>query len=369
VNPESSEDPFVIFINKQNLLQDSYERIMNEYSMDAYRSSDIKIHFVGEPGDGGDGSFRTWFSLLGKEIMERKNGLFEISHIDDGFCMISQNSIHLKDYLRYFRFVGRVIGLAVLRKKLLGISLPSILYKFILYRRCTMEDLKKFLDSQLYKNLFGLRSQREGYMGLSFSYDVEDADGKIITICLKEGGCDIEVDEDNVDEYIRRVVNLKIIDERENQMEEIRTGFYQIVDPEFARIFDGEELRGLVEGSATVDIDDWENHSIFQDFTSEEGARYKKWFWDALRSFPDGRKIGFLQFATGSSRVPLNGIAELFKQNEDGLFVIKKSELDPERLPTSHICVGIIDLPCYGSFEELSDKLARAIDESKERAS
>ena len=62
-----------------------------------------------------------------------------------------------------------------------------------------------------------------------------------------------------------------------------------------------------------------------------------KWFWECIRSWPPERKSRLLQFATGTSRIPVNGFKDL--QGSDGprRFTIEKSG-DPQQLPKSHTC-------------------------------
>ncbi len=44
-------------------------------------------------------------------------------------------------------------------------------------------------------------------------------------------------------------------------------------------------------------------------------------------------------------------------------FAIQKSGDDPTRLPASHTCAGVLDLPAYPSREVLASKLEMAMKE------
>jgi hypothetical protein len=68
-----------------------------------------------------------------------------------------------------------------------------------------------------------------------------------------------------------------------------------------------------------------------------------KWFWECVRGWPPERKSRLLQFATGTSRIPVNGFKDL--QGSDGprRFTIEKSG-EPTQLPKSHTCFNRVRL-------------------------
>ena len=86
-----------------------------------------------------------------------------------------------------------------------------------------------------------------------------------------------------------------------------------------------------------------------------------QWFWKCVRSWPAERKSRLLQFATGTSRIPVNGFKDL--QGSDGprRFTIEKSG-DPSQLPKSHTCFNRIDLPPYKDYASLEHKLTLAVE-------
>ena len=86
-----------------------------------------------------------------------------------------------------------------------------------------------------------------------------------------------------------------------------------------------------------------------------------QWFWTCVRSWPPERKSRLLQFATGTSRIPVNGFKDL--QGSDGprRFTIEKSG-DPSQLPKSHTCFNRIDLPPYKDYASLEQKLTLAVE-------
>lgn len=82
-----------------------------------------------------------------------------------------------------------------------------------------------------------------------------------------------------------------------------------------------------------------------------------------IRSWDAEQKSRLLQFATGTSRIPVNGFKDL--QGSDGprRFTIEKSG-EESQLPKSHTCFNRLDLPPYKSYDALTQKLTWAVEET-----
>lgn len=82
-----------------------------------------------------------------------------------------------------------------------------------------------------------------------------------------------------------------------------------------------------------------------------------------IRSWDAEQKSRLLQFATGTSRIPVNGFKDL--QGSDGprRFTIEKSG-EESQLPKSHTCFNRLDLPPYKSYDALQQKLTWAVEET-----
>jgi E3 ubiquitin-protein ligase HUWE1 len=61
-----------------------------------------------------------------------------------------------------------------------------------------------------------------------------------------------------------------------------------------------------------------------------------QWFWRALRSFDQAARAKFLQFVTGTSKVPLQGFAALEGMNGVQKFQIHRDDRSTDRLPSAH---------------------------------
>ena len=75
-------------------------------------------------------------------------------------------------------------------------------------------------------------------------------------------------------------------------------------------------------------------------------------------------RTSFLQFVTGTSRVPSEGFKALQGYNGLQKFNIHK-DFHIDHLPRAHTCFNQLDLPAYPSKEILIEKLTFAITEAK----
>jgi hypothetical protein len=145
-------------------------------------------------------------------------------------------------------------------------------------------------------------------------------------------------------------------------MEELRIGFGEVVDiPRLKKFFTAEELKVLIEGLKTIDLNDWKKHSVFEDFGNEE-AKYRKWFWDAVESLSEDQRRKLLEFVTGSPKAPVGGFSQLPRfYNGRPLFIIKKhtTSVGKNCLPMARTCFNIIELPDYKTYEELRERLVK----------
>jgi len=110
-----------------------------------------------------------------------------------------------------------------------------------------------------------------------------------------------------------------------------------------------------------IDVDDWTKYTDYRGYEMNDDVI--QWFWQIIRSWPTERKSRLLQFATGTSRIPVNGFKDL--QGSDGprRFTIEKAG-DPSQLPKSHTCFNRIDLPPYKDYSTLEHKLTLAVEET-----
>lgn len=91
-------------------------------------------------------------------------------------------------------------------------------------------------------------------------------------------------------------------------------GFSSIVPMDLLKIFDNHELELLISGLPTIDIDDLKENTIYE---GGYNARSKpvQFLFQVLQGYDDTERAEFLQFVTGSSKVPVEGFKGLRGSN------------------------------------------------------
>ncbi|XP_052570072.1 E3 ubiquitin-protein ligase NEDD4 isoform X3 [Peromyscus californicus insignis] len=352
---------FEMKLRRANVLEDSYRRIMGVKKADFLKAR-LWIEFDGEKGLDYGGVAREWFFLISKEMFNPYYGLFEYSATDNYTLQINPNSgLCNEDHLSYFKFIGRVAGMAVYHGKLLDGFFIRPFYKMMLQKMITLHDMES-VDSEYYSSLRWILENDPTELDLRFIID-EELFGQTHQHELKTGGSDIVVTNKNKKEYIYLVIQWRFVNRIQKQMAAFKEGFFELIPQDLIKIFDENELELLMCGLGDVDVGDWKDHTKYKNGYSPN-HQVIQWFWKAVLMMDSEKRIRLLQFVTGTSRVPMNGFAELYGSNGPQSFTVEQWGT-PDKLPRAHTCFNRLDLPPYESFEELSDKLQMAIENTQ----
>ncbi|XP_059953291.1 E3 ubiquitin-protein ligase NEDD4 isoform X4 [Mesoplodon densirostris] len=352
---------FEMKLHRATVLEDSYRRIMGVKRADFLKAR-LWIEFDGEKGLDYGGVAREWFFLISKEMFNPYYGLFEYSATDNYTLQINPNSgLCNEDHLSYFKFIGRVAGMAVYHGKLLDGFFIRPFYKMMLHKPITLHDMES-VDSEYYNSLRWILENDPTELDLRFVID-EELFGQTHQHELKNGGSEIVVTNKNKKEYIYLVIQWRFVNRIQKQMAAFKEGFFELIPQDLIKIFDENELELLMCGLGDVDVNDWREHTKYKNGYSVN-HQVIQWFWKAVLMMDSEKRIRLLQFVTGTSRVPMNGFAELYGSNGPQSFTVEQWGT-PEKLPRAHTCFNRLDLPPYESFEELWDKLQMAIENTQ----
>jgi E3 ubiquitin-protein ligase NEDD4 len=201
--------------------------------------------------------------------------------------------------------------------------------------------------------------------------------GEMVTIDLKPGGGQIAVKEDNKKEYVDLMVEYYISKRVKDQFDAFMSGFSELIPQDLINVFDERELELLIGGMSEIDVyaspfsfylirmlrfyqrDDWTKFTDYRGY--EVNDEVIQWFWNCVRSWPAERKSRLLRFATGTTRIPVNGFKDLRGSFGTQRFTIEKAG-DPDQLPKSHTSSNRIDLPPYKDYAILEHKLTLAVE-------
>ncbi|XP_072258448.1 E3 ubiquitin-protein ligase NEDD4 isoform X4 [Pyxicephalus adspersus] len=352
---------FEMKLRRTAIFEDSYRRII-AVKRPEYLKARLWIEFDSEKGLDYGGVAREWFFLISKEMFNPYYGLFEYSATDNYTLQINPNSgLCNEDHLSYFKFIGRVAGMAVYHGKLLDGFFIRPFYRMMLQKAITLTDMES-VDSEYHNSLLWILENDPTELDLRFTVD-EELFGQTHQHELKPGGSEIVVTNKNKREYIHLVIQWRFVNRVQKQMASFKEGFFELIPQDLIKIFDENELELLMCGLGDVDVNNWRENTKYKNGYSP-GHQVIQWFWKAVLMMDAEKRIRLLQFVTGTSRVPMNGFAELYGSNGPQLFTVEKWG-SPEKLPRAHTCFNRLDLPPYESFEDLWDKLHIAIENAQ----
>ncbi|XP_036177921.1 E3 ubiquitin-protein ligase NEDD4-like isoform X11 [Myotis myotis] len=359
--PADIPNRFEMKLHRNNIFEESYRRIMSVKRPDVLKAR-LWIEFESEKGLDYGGVAREWFFLLSKEMFNPYYGLFEYSATDNYTLQINPNSgLCNEDHLSYFTFIGRVAGLAVFHGKLLDGFFIRPFYKMMLGKQITLNDMES-VDSEYYNSLKWILENDPTELDLMFCIDEENF-GQTYQVDLKPNGSEIMVTNENKREYIDLVIQWRFVNRVQKQMNAFLEGFTELLPIDLIKIFDENELELLMCGLGDVDVNDWRQHTIYKNGYCPNHPVIQ-WFWKAVLLMDAEKRIRLLQFVTGTSRVPMNGFAELYGSNGPQLFTIEQWG-SPDKLPRAHTCFNRLDLPPYETFEDLREKLLMAVENAQ----
>lgn len=143
-------------------------------------------------------------------------------------------------------------------------------------------------------------------------------------------------------------------------------GFETVFSPQRLRVFYPEELENVFCGSQQQTIR-WDIRMLQENCRTDHGftpdSKAIEYFYDILSQYDRDDQRRFLQFVTGSPRLPTGG----FKSLTPPLTIVRKTmdnNHDPDDyLPSVMTCVNYLKLPEYTSRDIMKVKLKLAASE------
>ncbi|XP_055716882.1 E3 ubiquitin-protein ligase hyd isoform X7 [Phlebotomus papatasi] len=263
-----------------------------------------------------------------------------------------------------FRNIGRLIGLCLLQNELFPVFLQRHVLKYILGRPIRFHDLA-FFDPVIYESLRHLIKDSQSKNGVSILMSLEL--NFVIDLCPEEGGGsvelvpggrDLQVNETNVYDYVRKYAEFRMIKAQEKALEALRHGVYDVL-PEYA--FDrltAEDLRLLLNGVGDIHVGTLISYTNFNDESNENSdklLKFKRWLWSIVEKMSALEKQDLVYFWTGSPALPAS---------EEGFQPMPSVNIRPAddtHLPTANTCISRLYIPLYSSKAILRHKLLLAI--------
>ncbi|XP_066283508.1 E3 ubiquitin-protein ligase HUWE1-like [Branchiostoma lanceolatum] len=355
-------EDLAVHVRRDHVFEDSFRELHRRTPEEL--KNRLYIVFEGEEGQDAGGLLREWYLIISREIFNPNYALFTISPGDRVTYRPNPSSHCNPNHLSYFKFVGRVIGKAIYDNKLLECYFTRSFYKHILGKNVKYTDMESE-DYQFYQGLTFLLENNIEESGLELTFSTEIQEFGVTEVRdLKQNGRNIVVTEENKHEYVKLVCQLKMTGSIRKQIDAFLEGFYEIIPKRLISIFNEQELELLISGLPNIDLDDLKANSEYHKYQSN--SLQIQWFWRALRSYDQADRAKFLQFVTGTSKVPLQGFSHLEGMNGTQKFQIHRDDRSTDRLPSAHTCFNQLDLPPYETYEKLHYMLKIAIQECSE---
>lgn len=313
----------------------------------------LVVEFEGEQGIDEGGVSKEFFQLVVEEIFKPDFAMFTLNQ---------ETSTHWFNPTSFesdgqFTLIGIVLGLAIYNNIILDVHFPSVVYRKLLGKKGTFEDLQD-LDPVLYNGLQDLLNYQGNDIDEVFMHTYRigytDIFGVNLTYDLKENGEQISVSQENKREFVDLYADFLLNKSVEKQFRAFRRGFQMVTDESPLKLlFRPAEVEMLVCGSKIFDF------NALEDSTEYDGGYTShtpiiRHFWALVHDFSDEEKRKLLQFTTGSDRAPVGGLSKL-------KLIIARNGPDSDRLPTAHTCFNVLLLPEYASKEKLEERLQKAI--------
>ncbi|KAG8199196.1 hypothetical protein JTE90_016022 [Oedothorax gibbosus] len=290
-----------------------------------------------------------------------------------------------------FKLLGKFLAKALMDSRVLDIPLSLVFYKWMLNQEnnLSLADLKhvdetvaqsilqleklaaekRKLESDKSLNTVALKCALE-----SLTLDgcpIEDLNLDFTlpgfsNVELRKGGKEMLVTIHNLDEYLKLLSYWTMNEGVRRQMEAFREGFESVFSLSQLKIFYPDELEYLFCGSGHSQ---WNIKSLSECCRPDHGytndSKAIKFLYQILSSYNQEQQRRFLQFVTGSPRLPVGGLKSL----SPPLTIVRKTldliEDSDCYLPSVMTCVNYLKLPDYSTIEIMREKLEIAVNEGQ----
>ncbi|XP_017785383.1 PREDICTED: E3 ubiquitin-protein ligase TRIP12 isoform X2 [Nicrophorus vespilloides] len=292
-----------------------------------------------------------------------------------------------------FRFLGKFMAKAVMDSRMLDLPFSLTFYRWLLGQEHSLGlgDLAH-ITPDIHKTLRKMQDivrQRDAILG---NPELSAADKTTQIEALEFDGCSItdlgidfvlpghnvelikngrvtSVTIHNLHQYTNLVNHWFLFEGVNRQMEALREGFESVFPIQNLRMFQPEELEAVFCGSPRDAITGWDVKTLMECCRPDHGytadSRAIRFLFEVLSSYDREQQRLFVQFLTGSPRLPVGG----FKSLSPPLTVVRRTldvNMNPDDfLPSVMTCVNYLKLPDYSSLEVMREKLKVAASEGQ----
>uniref|UniRef100_A0A8C2J9E3 HECT and RLD domain containing E3 ubiquitin protein ligase 4 n=1 Tax=Cyprinus carpio TaxID=7962 RepID=A0A8C2J9E3_CYPCA len=332
---ESVNPCLILMVRRENVVGDSMEVLRK--SKNVHYKKPLKVMFVGEEAVDAGGVRKEFFLLIMKELLDPKYGMFRY-YEESRLIWFTFEDIDL------FHLIGVVCGLAIYNLTIVELNFPLALYKKLLKKTPTLEDLKELMPDvgrSLQQLLDYTEDDFEETFCLNFTVRT-----RYLCFCHLFN----QSRQEFVNAYVDYIFNTSVAP----QFSAFYAGFHKVCGGKVLELFQPSELQAMVIGNTNYD---WKELEKSTEYKGEYWADHPtiKMFWEVFHELTLEKKKQFLLFLTGSDRIPILGMKSL-------ALVIQPTGGGEQYFPVAHTCFNLLDLPKYTNKETLKEKLLHAIE-------
>ncbi|KAM4807743.1 putative E3 ubiquitin-protein ligase HERC6 [Rhinophrynus dorsalis] len=340
---------FHLKLRRSHLVEDTLHKLSIVEDCDLQK--DLVVEFQGDGAADRGAVMREFFMSVFESLVDPEYGMFPMC---DPSLPTWFPSTPLSEKKNYFYF-GILCGLAIFNGVVVYLPFPLVLYKKLLGKKPTLDDLKELHPVMGRAMQEILDADNEGVVNMDL-YFVISWENK--TVNLIPNGESVRVDNSNKHDYVNRYIDYIFNTSVAETFEEFKRGLYKVCDKDIISFFHPEELMILVAGSANFDWNNFEKLAIYIGNYSPNHPTIKM-FWKVFHALSEEQKKGFLKFLTGNDRFSMFGINNLRMQ------ISSFGVPDEKYLPEAQTCFHILFLPEYSTIKTLKGKLLLAISNNK----
>ena len=305
------ENP-IVTIDRNNILEDSYN-VLTKTKINLARP--INVRFANEIIDDEAGIYRDWYQCMFKNVISPNKKLFLINPYK---TVEPMNIIIYPKYpgmkFELYEFLGKfiiksIVDMIIIRNFIIN----KLQLKLITRQQVTLNDMK-YYNIDLYQKLNYINSTQifgnKQLETIKFTWNIPHNNNTLQEIELIPGGRNIFLNDQNKGIFINKVIYVEAIMPYEEQIKYIQKGLYSILGEGVQGVFSVEEMNFFITGQEDIDLNDLRENIIYKGEYNENHPLIKL-FWEKLYSLNKNDLIKFLQFATGSSAVPIDGFGAL----------------------------------------------------------
>ncbi|QIX01944.1 hypothetical protein AMS68_007461 [Peltaster fructicola] len=397
------ERPFLGRLQRQKV-RISRHRILESAIkvMEMYGSSPsvLEVEYFEEVGTG-LGPTLEFYSTVSKEFSKKKTKLWRENESQTGDFAFGRKGLFPapmtekssktetgQRVLHLFKMLGKFVARSMLDSRIIDVSFNPAFFRFGADNAILSIAAVASVDQDLARSLKALQSfsdakQQIEHSGISKAAQTQKVanirvnDAKLDDLALDftlpgyekleliENGSNIAVTMDNLDDYIEKVVDLTLGSGIRRQVKAFAAGFNQVFPFDALQAFTPDELVMLFGRTS----EDWTLETLMDSIKADHGynldSKSVRNLLHVMSELTEEEKRAFLQFVTGSPKLPIGG----FKSLTPMFTVVCKPAEAPltsdDYLPSVMTCVNYLKMPDYSTIEVLKAKLHTAVHEGQ----